>query len=305
MEKYKCSICGKEHKIYRGLEMPAPDRIFELSEEERKSRVKKWDGFYFLDDKYFFVNGYINIALENHEFPFFYWKVWASISHKQFLEKLDELKTGKKIEFDGNLEDSLLFYPNSKGLKLKAYIRLTNEDIIIEFVIVEDSILKNDQAKPISKDRMIELMEIFCHNKANRDKKFDKPFSDRLRYEMLNAENIYIDKNKDFTINVCGKNEVLFQIVSNAMLESGLENKKGFGLHLSFDQSFDDCKKEIKKFRKTKYANEFDYHELDEIPTYQIDVGNDKKRLEELIKGLIIEVYEEELELIDLDNFEI
>ena len=304
MKKYQCPICEKTHDIYWGLEMPSPDRIFALSEEERKARVKEWEGFYFLDNKHFFVNGYIYIPFEDDEDTFLSWKVWASISHKQFVENLEALKMGERIEFDGELEDAIIFYPNSKGLKLKVFIQLTNEAINIEILVEENSVLKKDQEKPISKERVMELMEVFYHNKISKKKQFEDSFSERLRQELLKVENNYLKKGKDFVINIAGEKSVLFQVVGIKMLESNEGNDQGFGLHISFDQSFEEETDRIAKFRQTEYAKAFHYHEWDGIPTYQMNLGNDKKQLEILIKRLVEEVYEYEIESIDLDNFE-
>ena len=122
--------------------------------------------------------------------------------------------------------------------------------------------------------------------------------------EYLDIESEYISNKKDFVINL-STGTVLFQIISNKMLEINRIQEKGFGLHLSFDKTHDESIEEIAKFRNKEYSKEFDYHDLDEIPTYQIDLGTDMKRLEKLVSRIIVDVYEEELETIETDNFEI
>ncbi len=69
MEKYKCEKCGKNHTIYRSMEIPLPRMISEISEEEREKRVKEFNGFLVLDDEFLFANGWVNIEVENYEFP--------------------------------------------------------------------------------------------------------------------------------------------------------------------------------------------------------------------------------------------
>ena len=305
MEKYKCEICGKNHKVYRSMDIPLPRMISEMSEEEREKRVKEFSGFYYVDDELLFANGWVNIEVENYEFPFYYWKTWSSISRKKFLDNLEELKTGKVIEFDGKLEEELPFYPNSKDLKTKTLIQATNEGIIVEIQAKEESQLKEDQSKPITEKRMIEIMQMLNHHPDREEQKnFDKPFKQRFLQELENAENEYIANEKDFVINL-STGTVLFQVISNKMLEINRINERGFGLHLSFDETHDESLEEIAKFRNKGYSKEFDYHDLDEIPTYQIDLGTDKERLEDLVIKILVDVYEEEMETIETDNFEI
>lgn len=305
MEKYKCERCGKNHTVYKSMEIPLPRMISEMSEEEREKRVKEYSGFYFVDDKFLFANGWVNIEVENYEFPFYYWKTWSSISRKKFLDNLEELKTGKVIEFEGKLEEELLFYPNSKDLKTKTLIQVTNEGIIIEIQAQEESKLKEDQSKPITEKRMIEIMQMLHHHPKREERQnFDQPFKQRFLKELENAENEYIANEKDFVINL-SSGIVLFQIISNKMLEINRVKERGFGLHLSFDETHEESIEEIAKFRSKKYSKEFDYHDLNEIPTYQIDLGTDKKRLEKLVNQLVVDVYGEKLEIIETDNFEI
>ena len=133
---------------------------------------------------------------------------------------------------------------------------------------------------------------------------FDKPFSERLIDELDFAEREYIKKNKDFVINISSPSTTLFQILSSNMLESSDGNKKGFGLHLSFDESHEESLEEIKKFRDQEYSKEFEYHDLDEIPTYQIDLKTNKEQIKELVTKILEDVYEQDVEIIETDNFE-
>ncbi len=89
------------------------------------------------------------------------------------------------------------------------------------------------------------------------------------------------------------------------MLEVKGNEQSGFGLHLSFDGSFEESKTEIQIFRKQEYSKGFEYYDLDKIPTYQIDLGFDKERIEKLIKRILEDVYNQEIEKIEMDNYEI
>jgi hypothetical protein len=153
---------------------------------------------------------------------------------------------------------------------------------------------------------MIEIMQMLHHNPlANKGaSKLDVTFKKRLAKELKSAEKEYIKKEKDFVIDL-STGTVLFQIVSNQMLEINRNEERGFGLHLSFDESNDESEDEIVKFRSKEYSKIFAYHDLDEIPTYQIDLGMDKKRLGKLIETIVSDVYEEDLSNVKIDSFEI
>ena len=304
MEKYKCEICGIKHNVFGGMESPLPDLISEIPEEEKENRIYDMKGMCIVDKELLFGNGYILIEMENLEEPIFCWKVWVQISIEDFQNNLEELKDGKRVELNGKLLSQIPFYSKSEGLKSKVIAQLYDE-LEIEIRIDEDSKLKDDQSKPITKERVIQIMQRLNHHELFKDKKvFDKPFSDRLIDELIYAEKEYIQKDKGFAINISSPNSTLFQIVNNNMLESKEDNQKGFGLHLSFDESFEESLEEISKFRKQEYSKDFNYLNLDDIPTYQIDLGTDKERTEKLVKRIIEDVYEQKIEVIETDNFE-
>lgn len=303
MEKYKCEICGKNHTVYRSLKAPLPRLILEIPEKERKRRVKESEPFCSLDKITFFINGYVNIDLKDHKSPFFYWKVWASISKEDFFKQLDQLRDGKIIQLEGVLENELPFYTSSRGMNVDVLVQGGDEDLIVEFKIKEENELKHDQLNQIGKERVIEIMQTLHHSSIGEEQKFETPFSDRLRSELLEVEKKYLKKGKDFIINISTE-MVLFQIISNQMLETNRTTGIGFGIHLSFDESNDEDYDEMTVFKEKDFSKQFDYHYLEGIPIYQIDLGKDKKHLEELSKKLLIEVYQVDLDTIAIDSFE-
>ncbi len=305
MKKYKCEICGKNHNVYRGIESPLPDLISEIPEEERESRIHDMKGLCIIDKESLLGNGYILIDMENLDEPFFCWKVWVQISSEDFKNNLEQLKKGERVELNGELLSQIPFYSKSEGLKSKVIIQAFDE-LEIEIKIDEDSKFKEDQSKPITKERVIEIMQRLNHHELFKDKEiFDKPFSDRLIDELVHAEKEYIQKDKGFAINISSPNTTLFQIVNSNMLESKEDNIKGFGLDLSFDESFEENLEEISKFKKQEYSKDFKFVILDNIPIYQVDMGTDKKRIEKLVKRIIEDVYEQEIKMVGIDSFEI
>ncbi len=305
MENYKCEICGKKHDIFRGIESPLPDLLTDIPEEEKESRVNELNGLYIIDRKWILGKGYIYIEMEGLDEPIFCWQVWVTISPKDFQDNFENLMNGQTVELRGVLQSKLPFYKKSKGLESTLTIQASNE-LAIEVLVIEKSKLKEDQLKLISESRVIEIMQMIYHPSERKERQnFEEPFDKRFLEELNNAEEEYIKKKRNFVINISNANTVLFQIVSNKILETNRIKKRGFGLHISFDDSFEEGIEEIAKFRSKEYAKNFDYHNLGNIPTYQIDLGTNRKRLEELVKKIVVDIYKEDIEIIETDNFEI
>ena len=215
---------------------------------------------------------------------------------------MTELQSRNNVEFEGKLETALPFYKRTQDLKAKIIINIDYENSVIK--VEEISQIKADQDEGITKERAIELMQMLYHNPEKLN--FEKPFIERLKENLNLVEREFLEKGKDFLIDI-SFGTILFQIVSNKMLESNKYKKGGFGLHLSFDESFETTKDELTKFRNLTYLKEFSYHELDGIPTYQIDLGKEKKQVIEMVNKIILDVYvfEKDLELVELESFEI
>ncbi|MEM6321737.1 MAG: DUF2199 domain-containing protein [Bacteroidota bacterium] len=306
MKNYKCPICGKKHSVYSGLEISIPSEMYDMSEEERVTRVEEFTkGFFFVDKKDFYVNGWLYLGVENEAYPFFTYNLCASIDHQQFLANLDELKSGEHVVFNGKLANELPQYPNSIELKVKVTIQLTEEDIEIEFTVTEESQLKNDQVKPMTKDRVIELMTFFHHNEAHNKDEFNASFEKRFQEAIIQVQKDFIDRGETFGINLSADGSACFQIIANQMLEKMDSEILGFGIHLPFDQSFEEEIEKLVKFKKTDLVNQFDYYLLDGIPTYQKDLVRDIDLLEVIVKQLITEVYQQKLDNINIESFEI
>lgn len=305
MDKYKCEICGKNHDIFVSLSVPLPRMISSMSESDRELRVRKKDEFYYVDEDLMFANGWVNVGVENYDYPFFYWKTWVSISKSKFSNSINVLATGEIVEFPGKMEEELPFYPGSYGLDTKTLLQVTKDGLVVEIKATGTSKLKEDQTSPISEKRVIEIMQMLHHNPKTEERRKNLiiPFSERLNQAIKFCEEEYLKKNKDFVIDI-SSNEVLFQIVSSAMLEIK-GGGKGFGIDLSFDDSFEETKKQVERFNLQEYSKEFKLHNIDGIPTYQLDLGNDEIKLEQLVIKIIKDVYMENLKTTEVDHLEI
>lgn len=305
MEKYKCNICGKTHPVYQGLDSPFPEVISEMSAAERKRRVVEADQFFIVDKEWIFCNGHILIALEGLAEPIFDWQVWAKVDKADFQDKLNQLAKREAVVLSGKLETDLPFYTKFKGLKVKISVPSKNEFGMI-FQVEEESQLQEDQARPITNARVIELMQHLHHPERFAEmEKFDRSFLDRLTDELLEVEKKYVKRARNFVVNISKPGLVLFQLISSSMLSANEGKGRGFGLHLAFDDTDEECLAELKRFEQQAYVKDFDCFNFDGIPTAQIDFGRDIDSLIKMVNQIILDVYEEEVETIIVDSFEI
>lgn len=290
MDKYKCGICGKRHNIYTRFNGFEPKLLTEIPEKELENRVKEWGDFLYIDTKYVLRKGYLFIYMEEVEEPYLIFEVWGSISPKEFLSKLEDLKSGKVVEYEGKLESEILFFDNSIGLPINFKMQLSDGEILTDIKVIGECQLKRDQERPITKERLIEFMQKMHHRNLDKERPTEA-FQERLIKILNEAESKYLERNKTFSISVLTNNEVLFQIVNNYLLEESNKDLVGYGIHLPFDQSIEEETNYLNKFKKSEYSKEFQYQYLDEIPTFQKDIGLNKKILIELIEKISKEVY--------------
>ena len=105
---------------------------------------------------------------------------------------------------------------------------------------------------------MIEIMQMIHHNPISeeRRKNLSESFSERLAQVIKIAKEKYLPNKKDFVIDI-SSNEGLFQIISNQMIE----NKGvtvGFAIDLTFDDSFEETKGQLERFKLQSYSKEFE-----------------------------------------------
>jgi len=168
MDKYQCNVCGKSHNVFKAIESPKPEKVLEIPDAELEQRVKEIQNSFILDDEVFFLRGDIFIYKENIDQAFFNWSVWASIALEDFKSKAEALKQRKNVEFNGELETQLPFYEKTRGLKVKVIVNINYDYAVIK--VEEESKIKTDQSKPVSEERIIEIMQMMYHHPDRIDK---------------------------------------------------------------------------------------------------------------------------------------
>lgn len=300
MKSYTCPICQKSHKIYPGLELPPPSWINELSPAEKEARVKAFDGLKIVDKTRVFLKVTVEIFLEQEDNLFFSWNCWGETSLQAFGPLFSKLQQGETVSFTGTMPQIPMYY--EPGEDLACTFTMYPEGGRTIATVETDSRIKEDQSRPITKDRLIELMN-GLHHRSGSDKfdRDDRPFTDRLLELIQKAKTDFIDQGKQVCITVHHDPAIGLQIVSSGVLEFMDEGAIGFGLHLPFDNE----KAVMEQFKKHDQYGEYHYHVWDGTPTWQRNFGLDKGAVMEVTQALLIEVYEVDVEELDLDIFEL
>lgn len=306
MTSYYCETCNKEHKIYSGLESPPPAIITGMPKAEQAERIRDLGELIVVDELQVFINGYIYIFLEGQEDPFFSWHGWAELDRLDVLSKIKRLKEGEPITVNGEFFGTSFLYDSTDSLDCTVTIFLDPE-IPPDIVVTHLGQLQQDQSKPISIDRMKELMNRIHHagDFSVKKEELSAPFAVRLNQLLDEITKTYSDSGENFYINLNGKHAVSFQLVSSGVLAGASALNKGLGLHLPFDTSDQEMVLQQQRFLSLAISADFTRHEWDGIPTYQLDVGGDRKRLIALVTEILSLVLKEDVEEVELDHFAI
>ena len=144
-------------------------------------------------------------------------------------------------------------------------------------------------------------------SQRNQSKKLlqNNTYEERLDDQLNIAKTNFSEANKNFGINFLSDNKVIFQIIKRTLLKGNQTKEFGFGIHLSFDDSFPETKEELQNFKNLEFADQFKYHSWDGIDTYQIDLKEDKEKTEELTKKIVKHVYKKDQNKIEIEIFAI
>ena len=132
-----------------------------------------------------------------------------------------------------------------------------------------------------------------------------KVFEERLEEQLEIAKANFNEPAKNFGINFSDETMVIFQMIKRTLLEGVQDEDFGFGIHLSFDDSFVETAGELEKFKNSDFADQFEYHSWDGIDTYQLDLKENNDRIKEITKSIIETVYKKDASKIEIDIFPI
>ena len=303
MENYRCKICGKKHRVFRGIESPIPAVLREIPDDERDRRILENDSFYVLDKMHVILPGYIQVFHQSDtSASFFNWHVWVSVDARNFMSKIPLLQNNENVVISGRLESEMFFYQDVIGLDIELLIDPKASFPVIK--VVNEGELKKDQQSPITTERVEELMSRLHHQEIYAPpEQYDTPFVTRLMEELKGCESKY--KKGNFILNVSSPGEVIFQILPERLLEDSKGKRSGYGLHVAFDFEDEVSVEQFDRLKNLKEAENWKFCEVEGVPIYQLAVGKDVDGLCKVSVQLLKEVFQVDRSQVVIDSFEI
>lgn len=299
MNHYKCKTCGKRHSLYYGIEVEEPITLINIPEEERDSRVASVTTDFFIDKKYMVVKGRLTVATLDWTDNDFNWSIWIRIPASNFREAMPILKSGKTAKIEGFIDSEIPFYQQIKDLKANCYINPNVDDTTIE--VTQESMIYSDQQNPISMERAEVLMNRIHHSGDLKKKmEFENSFEFRLDKILYEANSKLGTTESNFTVNIDGHSNNLFQIINAKMLDLGNEQ---LTIYIPFDTSDIEEKDKLAEFKSTVLYTHFSEIQLDGIPTCYMTFKNIEE-LKQTVNNLIADFYKADKETIRIDIFE-
>ena len=152
----------------------APALWYTMPEEERDKRAELTSDLCFIDDKYFFILGRLEIPVLDAK-EVFAWLVWVSLSEKSFARTMVLWEiAGRESEppFFGWLSTSLPCYPDTLHLKTNVHTRPVGERPFVELEPT-DHPLAIEQREGITMKRVQEIAEEVLHGETQSASQVD------------------------------------------------------------------------------------------------------------------------------------
>jgi hypothetical protein len=174
--EYTCRICGRQHTIYFGVKGENSSEIRKLTQASTSViHYDKEKGIYFIDNTLVVLPAVLLIPTAYHTPLWFV--TWVEVDQSLYTAIEDD-QTVIECRMFENLPP---YYDHAKGLRCSIE-HLPDEDNKPLITITEDSPLRTDQQKGLSKAALIRLMDVLHH---------DKIYTGRVG---RNLEDIYLDQ---------------------------------------------------------------------------------------------------------------
>lgn len=265
--------------------------------ENRKNEIQTLgDNAFVLKNEILIISGDIIIKTNFSENDIYY-RVWVKIGLDEFSENYESLKKGNEVIMNSEVLSEITFIDLTKGMLAKYKMQ---NSIFGSIELETECQIKTDQKNPITKDRFIQLMQRINHPELEKEKKkFDLPFKERIKRIIERAKVEYNSRGRNFVIDISNQKEIIIQIISSEMTEK--PSIKGIGIHLSNDDSNIDFEIVSKRMSKICWTNSINKLSIDGIETYQKEYKFEDKSLIEDLKLILIGVFEEDIENLELD----
>lgn len=283
------------------MKSPMPAMIRNMSDKERDERVFEHDGLFIVDRKHMLLNGCIQIFHEEDASQsFFDWQAWVSVDAREFAGKRPHFEMNEEVRIKGKLNSEVIFYEKVVGLDVE--MLFSPKQVIPTIHILEESELRRDQSEPINTMRIQEIMSRLHHRELFvAPTYFDTPLMIRLVEELKACKAKYALDG--FIINVSSPAQMLFQIVPRKYLERVDKVEPGYGFHVTFDFEDESSLEHYELLRRLNHDHDWQYYEIGGVPTYQLEIGDDERKLGEVSIMLIKEVFLVPISQVKVDSF--
>jgi hypothetical protein len=153
-KKLYCTINGRKKEVFLGMILPFPKKFH----SELEPPYPK-DGPVLVNDR-LVMKSKLDIAILDTESKFS-WEVWVSVSRTTMMQNFDLIKRRPKkgvSKIEALLESSLMFHPNSSGLKIWLSVDEQSTGKYPLFTVITESELRQDQLSGVSMGKVCKWM---------------------------------------------------------------------------------------------------------------------------------------------------
>ena len=167
--RFTCKTCGEVHEGMPSFGADAPAAYLAMSDPEREERAALGSDNCEIEDKYFFVLGCLEIAVEGEMEPFS-WGAWVSLAARDYSVWASHFGVAKRSHigpFAGWLSNWLPTYPDTLNLPVWLHLR---DNGTRPFIEVGASLhpLHIQQCKGITQHLLAEIVSEVLHPNSAR-----------------------------------------------------------------------------------------------------------------------------------------
>lgn len=165
-----CELCREYHAVEMSFGFDAPDPYASLKSEEREIRAMLNRNECVIDDKWFFVRGYLEVPVIGTNEAFL-WGLWANVFERDFHEihtTWDRTQPGGPFgRYKCRIANSIEEYPDSFNLKVSLEVQAVGQRPRLRVDEAQHA-LALDQQNGITPERAISLASSVSHRQGVR-----------------------------------------------------------------------------------------------------------------------------------------
>ncbi|MBD1865643.1 DUF2199 domain-containing protein [Trichocoleus desertorum] len=161
MKHYRCTICEQDHSdVPMDIAQPRPIDYYAIPPEARDERITITADLCCIDDKRYFLRGYMPIPVQDSP-EVFGWGVWTEVEENSFYRYIElyEVDGTKEPPFPGLLSAALNCYqPSTYQLPLYVQLRGAQDRPLLSFPEQVQHPLAQEQRDGITMARVYEIL---------------------------------------------------------------------------------------------------------------------------------------------------